>query len=160
MFDLRRLCQLLSYQVHLLGVGVLLEGLGDAQDRVGRAHLHAGPPRAGSEKLHNFGYLKKFDFWKAKSDCHVKSYPWRVATAPRDFAHEPEPLRKTCIWLEQDLRAEAAMMSNAMNFCSPCRSTTISNFGTFHFASRNLSKGFSKFQIFHFSAAYTVFLTC
>ena len=37
-------------EVHLLGVGVLLEGLGHAQDGVGGTHLHAGPPGAGRKK--------------------------------------------------------------------------------------------------------------
>lgn len=37
-------------QVHLLGVGVGLEGLGDAEDRVGRAHLHAGEPGGPGEE--------------------------------------------------------------------------------------------------------------
>ena len=31
-------------QVHLFGVGVGLESLGDTQDRVGGSHLDAGPP--------------------------------------------------------------------------------------------------------------------
>ena len=74
-------------QVHFLGVGIFLEGLGHPQDGIGGAHLHSGPPWAEKHQSRRRIMMRmgQQTLRKVKSSLirvHLSALHWKTAITP------------------------------------------------------------------------------